>query len=317
LLESAGGSSILIEHDLFRKPVPTFRDHALGMTIAEARRALADMFRQSGFDSPELDARLLVGHALGLDHTALATTATRTFDAQEAGAVAILAKRRLAREPVARIVGIKEFWGLPLRITPATLVPRPETETVVEAALTAIDAGGGRTRALQIADLGTGSGAILLALLTELPRAFGIGTDLSDAALTVARENATQLGLSTRAAMVVSDFGTALDGSFDLVVANPPYIATSDIAALSPEVRHDPLRALDGGSDGLAAYRAIAADAQRLLKHTGKLVLELGAGQATAVATLLQDAGLTPGPAHSDLNGIPRALSAGVATMTR
>jgi release factor glutamine methyltransferase len=288
-----------------------------GKTVAEVRRALADTFRQSGLDSPELDARLLVGHALGLDHTALATAANRTLDAQEANAVAVLARRRLAHEPVARIIGAKEFWGLPLRITPATLVPRPETETVVEAALTAVDAGGGRARALGIADLGTGSGAILLALLTELPRAFGIGTDLSHAALAVARDNAVRLGLSARAAMVVCDFGSALDGGFDLVVANPPYIATGDIAALSPEVRHDPPRALDGGSDGLAAYRAIAADAQRLLKPTGQLVLELGAGQAAAVATLLQGAGLAPAPAHHDLNGMPRALCASVATMTR
>jgi release factor glutamine methyltransferase len=288
-----------------------------GMTIAEVRRALADTFRQSGLDSPELDARLLVGHALGLDHTALATAADRTLDAQEANAVAILAKRRLAHEPVARIVGTKEFWGLSLRITPATLVPRPETETVVEAALAAIDADGGRARALRIADLGTGSGAILLALLSELPHTFGIGSDLSHAALVVARDNAMRLGLSARAAMVVCDFGSALDGNFDLVVANPPYIATNDIAALSPEVRCDPPRALDGGSDGLAAYCAIAADAQRLLKPTGRLVLELGANQANAVATLLQGAGLAPAPPHYDLNGILRALSAGVATMTR
>lgn len=287
------------------------------MTIAAVRRALADRFRQSGLESPELDARLLVGHALGLDHTALATAASRTLDAQEANAVAVLARRRLAHEPVARIIGAKEFWGLSLRITPATLVPRPETETVVEAALTAINAGGGRARALRIADLGTGSGAILLALLSELPRAFGIGTDLSHAALAVARDNAIRLGLATRAAMVVCDFGSALDGDFDLVVANPPYIASSDMATLSPEVRHDPPRALDGGCDGLTAYHAIAADAQRLLKRTGQLVLELGAGQAAAVATLLQSAGLAPAPAHHDLNGIKRALSASVATMTR
>ena len=132
-----------------------------GMTIAEARRALADRFRQSGLDSPELDARLLVGHALDLDHTALTTAADRILDRREANAVTALAERRLAREPVARIVGAKEFWGLQLLITPATLVPRPETETVVAAALAAIDAGGGRARALRIADLGTGSGAIL------------------------------------------------------------------------------------------------------------------------------------------------------------
>jgi len=288
-----------------------------GMTIAEARRALANTFREANLDSPELDARLLVGHALGLDHTTLATAASRELDAAAAAALAAFVTRRLAREPVARILGTKEFWGLPLRITQATLVPRPETETVVDVALAAIDAGGSRARALRIADLGTGSGAILLALLSELPCAFGIGTDLSHEALGVARVNAIRLGLSARAAMVVGDFGAPLASGFDLVVANPPYVASGDIAGLSPEVRHDPQRALDGGADGLAAYRAIAADARRLIKPLGHLVLELGASQATAVAKLLRMAGLTPARPQPDLNGIPRALSATVATMTR
>ena len=288
-----------------------------GMTIAAARRALSDAFRQSGIDSPELDARILVGHLLGLDHTALATAADRTLDESEARALAALATRRIAREPIARIVGQKEFWGLPLRITPATLVPRPETETVVEAALAAIDANGARTRTLRIADLGAGSGAILLALLSELPCAFGIGTDLSHEALATARDNAIRHGLSRRAAMLACNFGDALDCGFDLVVTNPPYIAAGDIASLSPEVRHDPHRALDGGPDGLAAYRAIAADARRLIKPLGHLVLELGAGQADAVTKLLQAENLLSAPVLSDLNGIPRALTASVATMTR
>ena len=288
-----------------------------GMTIEQARRALASDFRTANLDSPELDARLLVGHALGLDHTALAANPGRMLVSAESDALAALAARRLAREPVARIIGAKEFWGLPLRITPATLVPRPETETVVRAALAAIDSRGPRTRPLRIADLGTGSGAILLALLTELPHAFGIGTDLSHAASEVARENAACLGLANRTALVVANFGAPLAGEFDLVVANPPYIATGNIAALDPEVRHDPLQALDGGSDGLAAYRIIAADAGRLIKPLGHLVLELGAGQANAVAKLLQLEGLFAAPAQVDLNGIPRALCASVATMTR
>ena len=147
---------------------------------------------------------------------------------------------RLGGEPVARITGVKEFWGLPLRVTPATLVPRPDTETVVEAALAAIDAGGSRQRALRIADLGTGSGALLLALLSELPNAFGIATDLNVAALEAARDNARRHKLDTRAQFVACDFGAALGGGFDLVVVNPPYVAIGELAGLPAEVRHDP-----------------------------------------------------------------------------
>lgn len=288
-----------------------------GMTIPQARRALADAFRKAGLDSPELDARLLVGHALGLDRAALAAAANDGLDAAQSNAISELADRRLAREPVAHILGVKEFWSLPLKVSPATLIPRPETETVVEAALAAIDAGGPRTRPLRIADLGTGSGAILIALLSELPCAFGIGADISRTALAVARENADRHGLSARCAMLVSDFGASLAAGFDLVVANPPYIATGDLAALSPEVQRDPIRALDGGIDGLTAYRAIAVDARRLIKPLGHLVVELGAGQADAVTKLLLTEGFSSAKLRPDLNGIPRALIVSVATMTR
>jgi release factor glutamine methyltransferase len=220
-----------------------------------------------------------------------------------------LAARRLAREPVARILGIKEFWGLPLRIGAETLVPRPETETVVEAALAAIDHGGPRTRVLRIADLGTGSGALLLALLSELPNADGVGTDVSVATLGTARANAERLGLSRRARFVACDFAAALGGArFDLVVSNPPYIASGDIAALAPEVRCDPHRALDGGSDGLDAYRSIAAQAPRVLKSGGHLVVELGMGQASGATALFMGAGLESALLRADLAGIPRAL---------
>jgi release factor glutamine methyltransferase len=271
-------------------------------------------------DSPELDARLLVGHALGLDHTGLTTESGRSLGDEAARALAALGARRLGREPVARILGVKEFWGLPLRLNDATLVPRPETETVVDAALAAIDSisqgpGGPRTRALCIADLGTGSGALLLALLTELPNATGIGTDISREALAVARDNAGRLGLAARTAFVASDFGAALTGTFDLIVSNPPYIASGGIAMLAPEVRRDPRRALDGGADGLACYRTIAGQAPGLLKPSGHLVVELGIGQEPGVAALFRAAGLAPSSARRDLAGIPRALDAHVATM--
>lgn len=287
-----------------------------GTTIAEARRALAEAFRQAELNAPELDARLLVGHALGLDHTKLTVESGRRLSDDAARTLGVLAARRLDREPVARILGFKEFWGLRLRITEATLVPRPETETIVEAALAAVDSDGPRTRALRIADLGTGSGALLLVLLHELPNASGIGTDLSREALEAARDNAGHLGLASRAEFTASDFGAKLSGRFDLVVSNPPYIASREIAELPPEVRHDPRRALDGGLDGLGCYRTIAGQATKLLTSDGHLVVELGFGQEPAVTALFRAAGLATSPARPDLGGIPRALHARVATMT-
>jgi release factor glutamine methyltransferase len=279
-------------------------------TVACARRAWANEFRACGIDSPELDARILVGHALALDHAALAAAEARRLSIEEQNAIAALARRRLAREPVARILGCKEFWSLTLRVDAATLVPRPETEIVVEAALAAIDDGGGRARPLRIADLGTGCGAIVLALLAELPNAWGVGTDESVAALAVARHNASRLGL-TRARFVACDVAAALRGPFDVIVSNPPYIASAEIAALAAEVREfDPRRALDGGRDGFAFYRAIAAAAPYLLATGGALIVELGAGQVQAVATLFAEAGLAPLPPRPDLNGVPRALVA-------
>ena len=283
---------------------------ATTLTVAQARRAWAAEFHAGGLDTPELDARLLVGHALGLDHVALAASAERVLGAAEERAIAALTHRRLAHEPVARILGEREFWSLALRIDDATLVPRPETETVVEAALAAIDADGAHQRALRIADLGTGSGAILLALLTELPNAFGVGTDVSFKALVVARDNARRLGLN-RASFVACDMVEALRGPLDLIISNPPYVASGDIAGLSPEVRlFDPRLALDGGADGLDCYRAIAATAPALLGPNGVLVVELGAGQEKTVAGLFAAAGLAPGPTRPDLSGVARALVA-------
>jgi len=291
--------------------LPTFaRLQTKALTVAAVRWLLADKFRAAGIETPELDARILVAHALSLDHAGLAAAGTRILEGEEWDAIASLAERRLRHEPVARILGLKEFWSLTLRVDSTTLVPRPETETLVEAALAEIDSVGGRTRPVRIADLGTGSGAILLALLSELPNAFGVGTDTSFGALRVARHNARHLQLA-RAAFVACDLGAALAGSFDLVVANPPYIASGEIATLAPDVRdYDPRAALDGGLDGLDHYRAIAATIPPLLNPTAALVVELGAGQAAAVGALFSQAGLAPACPRTDLGGTLRALVA-------
>jgi release factor glutamine methyltransferase len=280
-----------------------------GLSLDVARRRLAREFRRHALDAPELDARLLLGHALGLDHAALVAQSDRALTAQESDALAALTARRLAHEPVARILGRKEFWGLPLTLDADTLIPRPETETVVEAALTALH--DREQVALRIADLGTGSGALLLALLSELPHARGIGADISPAALACARANAAALGLADRAAFAACDYGAALNGPIDLIVANPPYVARADIAALQAEVRDfDPARALDGGPDGLAAYRAIAPQARRLLALDGILVVELGFGRLAAVRSIFTAAGLAPVAVRHDLSGVVRALVA-------
>jgi release factor glutamine methyltransferase len=280
-------------------------------SIATARLLIARAFRQQKLDSPDLDARVLVGHALGLDHSKLAAAADRLLTDEEAARISALAERRLAREPVARIIGEKEFWGLALQLDAATLVPRPETETIVEAALAAISEADRREQPLLIADLGTGSGALLLALLSELPRAYGVGTDISTAALATARRNAARHGLAGRTAFVACDFGAALRGEFDLVVSNPPYIRSEEIANLGPEVsRFDPRLALDGGADGLDCYRSIGHDATRLLKRHGQLVVELGVGACDGVTKVFADAGLACALPRCDLSGIPRALAA-------
>jgi release factor glutamine methyltransferase len=280
-------------------------------TVEAARRALTARFKAASIDSPELDARILVGHVLGLDLTGMIAAAHRQITPDEVTGVEELARRRLKGEPVARITGHKEFWGLPLQLSAATLVPRPDTETVVELALGILRASPDPNRLWRIVDIGTGSGAILLALLSELPNASAVGTDISTAALQTARGNAARLGLATRAAFVACDYAAALSGRFDLIVSNPPYIRSAEIGGLATEVlKHDPLLALEGGADGLDAYRAIAPEAMRLLAPDGTLVLEVGRGQSGDVAGLMAAAGLTPKqPPRADLAGIPRALA--------
>lgn len=285
----------------------------LGASVADARRALGNAFREAGLESPELDARLLIGHALGLEHAALVSAAEHALTPNERQRILALAARRMNHEPVAHLLGRKGFWDIELEVNAEVLVPRPETETLIEAAIEILAAR--RLEPLRIADLGTGSGAIILSLLREFPNAMGHATDRSAPALAMARDNARRHGMAHRAQFVLSDYGSALEGGFDLVVSNPPYIPSADIAALAPDVRnYDPMLALDGGADGLDAYRAIAADARRLVRPGGFLILEIGIGQAEMVTALLTGAGMAATlPPRPDWAGIPRAVVASYA----
>lgn len=281
-------------------------------TVEAARRALTARFESAAIESANLDARILIGHILGLDLTGLITSAQRQLTSDEAARLEDFARRRLAGEPVARIVGEKEFWGLPLKLSPATLVPRPDTETVVELALELLRADDATKRPLRIADLGTGSGAILLALLSELPAAHGFGTDISQPALQTATANAVRAGLAARTTFIACDYASGLSGPFDLIVSNPPYIRAADIAGLAVEVReHDPRAALDGGADGFDAYRALIPQAAGLLAPGAILIVEAGEGQSGLINGLMTQAGLAPaGAPKADLGGIPRAVAA-------
>lgn len=269
-----------------------------------ARAALTratSRLRAAGIDNPRLDARLLLGHALGITQEALLADPDRAmpedFDA--------LLARRAGREPLAYIIGRQEFWSLSFAVSPATLIPRADSETLIAAALAAIP---DRARVRNILDLGTGTGCLLLAALTEFPNAFGIGAELSPTAAALAAANAAALGLAGRAAFLAMDWAFALEHAFDLVLSNPPYIPTPDLPGLMAEVvAHEPATALDGGADGLDAYRAILADLPRLLAPGGVAVLELGIGQDTAVPDLAVAAGFHPELCR-DLAGIPRAL---------
>lgn len=282
-----------------------------GLTIDTARRNLTAHLQVAAIETPELDARLMIGAVTRLDLTGMIANAERRLTAFEAARLKDFANRRIGGEPVARLLGRKEFWGLDFQLSPATLVPRADTETVVETALDILRTAGDTARLLRIADAGTGSGAILLALLHELPNAFGIGTDISFTALQTARANAARLGLAARAAFAASNYLAALSGPFDLIVSNPPYIRSADITTLAAEVRdHDPHRALDGGADGLEAYRVIARQAHDRLTPGGALVVEVGDRQSADVERIMAAAGLVQlRPPKADLSGILRVVT--------
>lgn len=278
------------------------------MTLGAALDEAAGKLAAAGLDEPRRRARRLVAAALALSATEVFAYPERPLAVAEAARVAEFLRRTLAHEPLSRVLGKREFWGLELRLSPDVLDPRPETETVVEAVLARL---ADRARAYRILDLGTGSGCLLLALLSELPKARGVGVDRAEGAAATACGNALALGLAGRAGFVVGDWAAALAGRFDIVVANPPYIASDAIDALPPEVRDfDPRRALDGGPDGLDAYREIAAGLPRLLGPDGIFAGELGAGQHEAVAAILAAEGLQVAGFADDLAGIARCVIA-------
>jgi len=275
-----------------------------GAALADARAVLA----RAGIESAALDARLLLAAASGLEMAALVARERDELPELAAREFGAHLERRRRGEPVARILGEKEFWGLKFRLNAATLIPRPETETVVAAVL----AEAGRLPARPvICDLGTGCGAILIALLRELPGATGIAVDISGEALEVARDNAKRLGVEGRIGFRQAGFSEAPHEAFDVMVSNPPYIRADAIASLAPEVReHDPRLALDGGADGLAAYRAILDGVGALLKPGGFAAFEIGLGQAGRIAELCRNAGLGEVDFVSDLAGIERVVTA-------
>ncbi|MCX7646610.1 MAG: peptide chain release factor N(5)-glutamine methyltransferase [Rhodobacteraceae bacterium] len=276
------------------------------MTGAEAVRQAAARLAAAGIEGAARDARWLLAHALGLDPAAVAARLGEPLAPEAAAAFEAAVAARAARQPVSQITGRREFWGRTFRVTPDVLDPRPETETLVALALSEPFA--------TVLDLGTGSGCLLVTLLAERPDATGLGTDVSAAALAVARANAAAQGLARRARFVLADWFEGVSGRFDLIVSNPPYIAAAEIAGLAPEVRDwEPHGALTDGGDGLSAYRAIAAGAAQRLGPGGRLIVETGAGQADRVAGIFRQAGLARVAVHPDMDGRPRAVSARAA----
>lgn len=260
---------------------------------ADLARAVAARLAEAGSATPELDARLLTSFALTGDPGRYVLISRDRLDDAAQARVAELAERRLSGEPVARILGRREFWSRDFELSADTLVPRPDTETLVAAALEEIDRRGWRRSPLRLVDFGTGSGCILVALLCELPEATGIGVDLSLQALRTTRRNADANGLGQRALLVQGDWGRAISGLHDVIVTNPPYIPSEEVGRLSADVaRFDPRRALDGGPDGLDAYRALLPDASRLLAPGGIVLTEIGSDQGEAVSRMAGACGL-------------------------
>jgi release factor glutamine methyltransferase len=286
------------------------RPKTLQAALEDATRRLA----AAGIAEARLEARLLLGDAAALSVERLLGQPEQALEPEAAARLDRHLARRVAREPLAQILGRREFWSLPFAVTPATLVPRPESETLVEAALSLVP---DRRQPLRILDLGTGAGCLLLALLSELAYSTGLGVDASLAATRLARQNAAALGLTGRAKFLVGDWGNSFaDGSFDLILANPPYIPEEEIDGLAPEIaRYEPRQALSGGADGLACYRALAPGLARLLRPRGQALLEVGRGQIDRVATLLAEAGLGEAGRRRDLAGIPRCLIMGRAAI--
>ena len=269
------------------------------------------MLRAAAIEAPRMEARILLSAAMDCMAEDLLRDPRATVQDEAAARFRVMLRRRLAHEPMAYITGHVGFWTLDLAVSPATLIPRADTETLIEAAL---DQFPDRRAVRRVLDLGTGTGALLLAALSEFPDAFGLGLDRLPEAAALAAANARANGLAARVAFVVADWAAPLAGRFDLILSNPPYIPTADITGLMPEVaRHEPRSALDGGADGLDAYRVIIAALPGLLAPGGRAILELGQGQGRDVGAIANAQGL---PLHmigtrADLGGIERALILG------
>jgi release factor glutamine methyltransferase len=276
----------------------------LGGDVATVLNTVAQWLEAAGVDSARLDARLLVGAATGETAAGLIARPRRRLSGREAETLSGMVARRCAREPIAHIFGSREFWSLEFDVSASVLTPRPDSETIIEAACLHIPAPG---RDVRVLDLGTGSGCLLLALLHEFPAASGVGVDISPAAVSLARCNGSKLGVGTRAAFVVGDWAASIAGRFDVVISNPPYIPTPEIARLAPEVAHyEPHGALDGGSDGLDAYRALLPLSAEVLAPGGAVLFEMGAGQHQAICALARACGLEVAGLQDDIAGIPR-----------
>jgi release factor glutamine methyltransferase len=278
-------------------------------SIGAAWRAVRDRFRAAGLDTPELDARLIGQQVFGLDAMALVRREREPIPPDWADELERAALRRLAGEPVSRIIGEREFWGLKFALNEATLDPRPETEQLVADAIAIAE----HKPSPRIVDLGTGSGAIVVSMLSALPKARAIATDVAEDALAAARKNAERHGVAGRLELRQGAWWQAVPHTelFDLIVSNPPYIASEQIATLQPEVRlFDPKLALDGGWDGLEAYRAIATQAARRLSPGGVVLLEIGATQADTVSRILSRAGFSRIEVQKDLAGLDRVVVA-------
>ncbi|MDR3450337.1 MAG: peptide chain release factor N(5)-glutamine methyltransferase [Alphaproteobacteria bacterium] len=279
------------------------------MKLAPFIASVADKLKEAGIDNAALDARLLAGHALGLDRAALLSQSERDLSEQEMRSMDALIMRRSAREPVGRILGHREFWGMDFALNEATLEPRPDSETLVEAAVKL--AVSRKNDALQILDLGTGTGCLLLALLHEFPNAAGLGIDLAPRAVEQATTNAATLGFASRATFQTGDWFTGLERKFDIIACNPPYIPAFDIAQLMPEVRdHDPFLALDGGTDGVTPYHLLIPVLPVFMNRGGIAAFEVGQGQAEEVVDLFLARGFSDIAAHKDLGGIERVVTA-------
>lgn len=267
----------------------------------------AEVLRAAGIESPRREARLLLAHALGVRQEAILAGNVSPDDAALARYETLVA-RRAAHEPLAYIVGAREFWSLDFAVGPGVLIPRPETEILVEQALKAFPE---KDAALDVLDLGTGSGCLLLSFLSERANARGLGVDVSKDALAFAVRNAAAFGLAERVRFLNADWAAMPDGAFDVVFSNPPYIETRAIETLAPDVaRYEPHGALDGGADGLVAYRGLAALLPRVLRVNGRAFVEIGQGQRELVSEIFSNAGLRVAGAVSDLAGIPRCLIA-------